>query len=75
MLDRATYAGTIASVRFALAQWHLDRGEPREAAAQARLALGGLRSWDARVRALRQRLEPWASSPEVAELDEALAHA
>lgn len=72
-LEHAAYPGTVASVRFALAQWHFGRSEPVEAATQARLALGGMRSWDARIRALRPRLEEWATLPAVVELDEALA--
>lgn len=72
-LATATDPRDVAAVAHALAEWHLDREEPEESATAAAQALGVIPIWTARVRTVRQRLEPWADLPAVRDLDEALA--
>lgn len=72
LLAEAIERRTSARLHVFLAEWHLDRTQPAEAAQVATQALGGTPQWDARVRALRGRLQPWAGLPAVRDLDEAL---
>jgi hypothetical protein len=64
-----------ATLNVALAEWHVARSEPEEAAYAAYVALADARTlphWRGKVAAVRLSLEPWADLPEVRELDEAL---
>jgi hypothetical protein len=72
-LDEATDPRDVAALAHALAEYHLRREEPEQAAAAAARALGVIPKWTARVRALRERMDPWADLPAVHDLDEALA--
>lgn len=73
LLAAATDQRTRARLNVFLADWHLRREEPVEAAAVAMEALGGTPQWDTRVRALRRRLQPYSDLTAVRDLDEALA--
>lgn len=72
-LDEATDPRDVAALAHALAEYHLRREEPEQAAAAATQALGVIPKWTARVQTLRTRMEPWADLPAVHDLDEALA--
>jgi len=72
-LAAATDLRDVAAVAHALAEWHVDREEPEEAATAAAQALGVIPIWTARVRTVRRCLEPWAHLPAIRDLDEALA--
>lgn len=64
-----------ATLNVALAEWHVARSEPEEAAYAAYVALADARTlphWRGRIVDVRRSLESWADLAEVHELDEAL---
>lgn len=74
-IGAAADARQAATLHIALANWHVVRSEPEEAAQAAMAALGstnGLPLWRTRIRVVRSTLSAWADLPAVRELDDAL---
>lgn len=72
LLANAMDPRAVARLHLSLAEWHLGRDEPEQAATAATGALGATPAWDAQARNLRRRLKPWETLPAVKELDEVI---